>query len=75
MTILATNVTILATNVTILARMPREFPAEALKLPGRWVAMPDGAMEELRAPASWDDAEERAEEDASPNAEGVSCMH
>ncbi len=37
--------------------------------------MPDGAMEELRAPASWDDAEERAEEDASPNAEGVSCMH
>ena len=39
--------------------------------------MPDGAMEELRAPASWDDAEERAEEDAleSPNAEEVSCTH
>ena len=24
--------------------------AEALKLPGRWVGLPDGAMEELRAP-------------------------
>ncbi len=55
--------------------MLRQFPAEALKLPGRWVGLPDGAMEELRAPASWDDAEERAEEDASPNAEEVSCVH